>query len=134
MTSLNPTEAHRVAAILTESIKKLDIINSLNIEEHPHKEELSDLVNDEISRIIEEQRRLQIKYQELIMQRSNLKNVTNKAKYKEIQSEIEETATSLRYATKVLCRNLKENPDVAENVSKVSSYGPHLTQDTTRKI
>ena len=75
--------------------------------------------SDEISRIIEEQRRLQGRYEELIMQRSQMKNVTNKTKFKEIQTELEDVATQLRYATKVLCRNLKENPDVSENLEKV---------------
>jgi hypothetical protein len=118
--SLNAIETQRIVAILYESLKKLDLLDYISTEHSTRKEELSDMVNDEISRIIEEQRRLQIKYEELIMQRSMLKNVSNKTKYKEIQTEIEETATALRYATKVLCRNLKENPDVAENISKVN--------------
>lgn len=61
------------------------------------------------------------------MQRSQLKNVTNKIKFKEIQTELEEVATGLRYATKVLCRNLKENPDVAQNLQKVGTFISLLT-------
>src|SRR5690348_4435091 len=107
---LSPVEVQRIVSILSEAIEKLDVLDAMAPElTSSHKEELSQLVNDEISRIIEEQRVLQGRYEELIMQRSQMKNLSNKAKYKEIQAEIEEIATSLRYATKVLCRNLKEN-------------------------
>ncbi len=120
---LQPADAFKVSAILSESVQKLEVLSLLAPENSAvSKEELSDLVNDEISRIIEEQRRLQARYEELIMQRNQMKNMTNKPKYKEIHTEIEEIATALRYATKVLCRNLKESPDIAENQTKVWFY------------
>jgi hypothetical protein len=116
---LSYVESQRACIILDDTVDKLEILGVMAPESTEIKDELSQLVSDEISRIIEEQRRLQARYEELIMQRSQLKNVTNKSKYKEIQTELEEVATALRYATKVLCRNLKENPNVAENLEKV---------------
>jgi hypothetical protein len=113
-------EGFKVSVLLQESIGKMEVLSLLAPQvTDVEKENFSELLNDEISRIIEEQRRLQARYEELIMQRNQMKNSTNKPKYKEIHAEIEEIATALRYATKVLCRNLKENPDIAENQMKV---------------
>lgn len=37
------------------------------------------------------------------------------------QAELQQVAESLRQSTKQLCRNLKDNPNVAENMAKVAS-------------
>ena len=37
------------------------------------------------------------------------------------QEEIQEVARALKLSTKVLCRNLKDNPNVAENLMKLQS-------------
>src|SRR6185437_6092714 len=93
-------EGQRIIAILSEAMEKLDVLDAMTpeITAVTTYDQSSQLVNDEISRIIEEQHVLQTRYEELIAHRSSLRNVANKAKYKEIQSEIEEIATSLRYA------------------------------------
>lgn len=117
---LSPLEGQRIVAILNEAILKLEVLGAMAPDiRNGHKVETTQLVNDEISRTIEDQRELQARYEELINQRSQLKSVSNKAKHKEIQTEIEEVAASLKYATKVLCRNLQENPSAADNVLKV---------------
>ena len=38
-----------------------------------------------------------------------------------MQAELQQVAESLRQSTKQLCRNLKDNPNVTENMSKVAS-------------
>jgi hypothetical protein len=132
---LAPVEGQRIVAILSEALEKLNVLEAMAPEiTGSSKDQSSQLVNDEISRIIEEQHILQARYEELIAHRSQLRNVSNKAKYKEIQTEIEEIATSLRYATKVLCRNLKENPNAVDNIRKVPLPSQFLSlKDTRRK-
>jgi NADH dehydrogenase/NADH:ubiquinone oxidoreductase subunit G len=133
--AMNPVEAQKAVAIITYAIEKLDLLSAMAPEIKSDTEELNQIVNDEITRIIEEQRKLQARYEQLIMKRSEIKNVSNKGKHKEIQSEIEEVATSLRYATKVLCRNLKDNPNAADNLLKVSTFvslSTHLPSDPNR--
>ena len=53
----------------------LTILSSLSITPDvlQHRDELSQFVGDEISRIIQEQRQLETKYEELIAQRGTLK-------------------------------------------------------------
>lgn len=109
-----------------------------------HRDELSALAGDEVTRIITEQRVLERRYEELITARSQLKGgpgfasrsrapppssppvppppagLSNKTRYKEIQTEIQHLNHALRESTKTLCRSLKENPDVGENLLKIS--------------
>ena len=86
----------------------------------PSRTEINQL-GDEISRIIEEQRKLEARYEELIALRSQLKGLANKAKWKENQDEINRVAQELRQSTKLLCRNLKDNPNLGENMEKVQN-------------
>ena len=113
------TEAMRVVAMLRETLKKLAFLGTITPDVVAHREELSMFVGDEISQIIKEQRRLELRYQDLIAQRSKLKGLANKSKYKENQAEIEEVSRALRESTKSLCRNLKDNPNISGNLVKV---------------
>merc|ERR1712139_297848 len=86
-----------------------------------HRDELTQFMGDEISRIIQEQRDLEKKYEELIAQRGQLKGLCNKAKFTEVQREIQDVAHRLKESNKSLCRNLKENPNVQGNLMKMQS-------------
>lgn len=66
-----------------------------------------------------EQKYLEKRYQDLIEQRSSMKGMVNKTKYKEIQEEIQDVSRALRESTNNLVRNLKENPNVSGNLIKV---------------
>ena len=84
-----------------------------------HRDELSKFIGDEISRTMAEQKYLEKRYQDLIEQRSSMKGMVNKTKYKEIQEEIHDVSRALRESTNNLVRNLKENPNVSGNLIKV---------------
>jgi hypothetical protein len=85
-------------------------------------------MGDEISRIIQEQRDLEKKYEELIALRSTLTGLSNKTKLKEVQAEILEVSHKLRESNKSLCRNLKENPNVQENLQKMQDERKRVQQ------
>ena len=70
---LSTVEAQRVIAILDETLEKLTFLGSITPDVLQHRDELSQIVGDEISRIIHEQRDLEAKYEELIAKRSALK-------------------------------------------------------------
>ena len=65
-------EAQRTIAVLEECLEKLAFLGSITPDVLAHRDELSQFVGDEISRIIEEQRRLEQRYEELIAQRGLL--------------------------------------------------------------
>jgi len=124
--AMSSIESARISAIVEEALEKLSFLASITPDIIAHRDELSQIVGDEITRIIQEQRSLEQKYEELIRQRTALKALSNKAKYKENQEEIRTVARALRESTKELCRNLKGNPNIAENLSKIQGERSNL--------
>ena len=96
MHRLSAVEAQRTVAILEETLDKLAFLGSITPDVLAHCDELSQFVGDEISRIIEEQRQLERRYEELIAQRGMLKGLANKSKYKANQNEILDVSRALR--------------------------------------
>lgn len=116
---LTATETLRACGVLEEAVEKLGFLGSITPDILQHREELSQIVGEEISRIIQDQRGLEARYEKLIAQRTVLKGLANKSKFKENQREIQEVSRQLRESTKSLCRNLKENPNLAGNLMKI---------------
>eukprot|EP01086_Lenisia_limosa_P013554 TRINITY_DN42799_c0_g1_i1.p1 TRINITY_DN42799_c0_g1~~TRINITY_DN42799_c0_g1_i1.p1 ORF type:complete len:377 (-),score=88.43 TRINITY_DN42799_c0_g1_i1:9-1043(-) len=92
------------------------------------------MVGEEISSIIAAQRDLEARYESLLKQRNSLKALSNKTRYKENQKEIEEVARELRHSTKALCRNLKENPNVAENLLRIQTERSSLQATLSKTL
>merc|ERR1719284_2043515 len=108
-------ESARISAIVEEALEKLSFLASITPDVTAHRDELSQIVGDEITRIIQEQRGLETRYEQLIAQRASLKALSNKTKFLENQEQVKEVARALRESTQELCRNLKGNPNIAEN-------------------
>jgi len=125
---MSTVESQRIIAILDETLEKLTFLGSITPDVLQHRDELSQFVGDEISRIIQEQRNLEERYEELIAQRGALKGLANKSKYKENQCEIQEVSRALRESTKNLCRNLKDNPNIGENLLKIQTERTKLQE------
>ena len=105
--ALNVIEAARISAVVEEALEKLSFLASITPDVMAHRDELSQIVGDEITRIIQEQRGLETRYEMLISQRTSLKALSNKNKFNENQEQVKEVARALRESTKELCRNLK---------------------------
>lgn len=118
-TKLTEVEAFRAQVLLEESLKKLNFLKIISSSASSHGDELTQFMGDEISRIIQEQRDLERRYEELIQARSQLKGLSNKAAFKETQAEIANVAGRLKESNKSLCRNLRENPNVQGNLIKL---------------
>ena len=116
---LKPIMAQRSLAVIEDCLEKLAFLGSITPDVLAHRDELSQFVGDEISRIIDEQRRLEHRYEELIAQRGILKGLSNKSKYKQNRIEIQDVSRALRESTKNLCRNLKDNPNISGNLMKI---------------
>ena len=121
-------ESRRVAVVIEDAIEKLTFLECISPDVLQHRDELSKFVGDEISRIISVQRQLEQRYECLIAQREGLKGSTNRSKYKNIQSEIQEVSRALRDSTKDLCRNLKDSPNIAGNLIKIQQERLNLIE------
>ena len=71
-------ESARISAIVEEALEKLSFLASITPDVMAHRDELSQIVGDEITRIIQEQRGLETRYEDLIEQRASLKALSNK--------------------------------------------------------
>lgn len=131
---LTPVEAERVIAILEDSTEKIVFLDRITPDVLQHRDELSKFIGDEISRTMTEQKYLEKRYQDLIEQRSSMKGMVNKTKYKEIQEEIQDVSRALRESTNNLVRNLKENPNVSGNLIKVQRDRMELNDLLLRTI
>lgn len=118
---LTEVEAFRAQVLLEEALKKLNFLTSISSSSSVHGDELTQFMGDEISRIIQEQRDLERRYEELIAARGQLKGLCNKAKFMDTQKEIQDVAHRLKESNKSLCRNLKENPNVQGNLLKMQA-------------
>lgn len=118
---LSEVEAFRAQVLLDEALKKLLFLTSISSSASVHGDELTQFMGDEISRIIQTQRDLEKKYEDLIGQRGQLKGLCNKQKYTDTQKEIQLVAHSLKESNRSLCRNLKENPNVPGNLLKMQA-------------
>lgn len=119
MNRLSVIEAERVIAILEDTTEKLSFLDSITPDILQHRDELSKFIGDEIARTMSEQNALEKRYERLIEQRSAMKGMVNKSKYKEIQEDIQDVSRALRESTNNLVRSLKENPNVSGNMIKV---------------
>ena len=152
MSALTVIESARISSIIEEALEKLSFLASITPDVMAHRDELSQIVGDEITRIIQEQRGLELRYEELIAQRASLKALSNKvgrahlpthalprlatttharpgiaqAKYKENQELIKEVARALRESTKELCRNLKVGPALSTQQGSVTHAQPYF--------
>lgn len=121
MFKLSEVEGFRAQVLLEEALKKLQFLTSISSSASVHGDELTQFMGDEISRIIQEQRDLEKKYEDLIAQRGQLKGLVNKSDYMKTQSDIQVVAHQLKESNKSLCRNLKENPNVPGNLLKMQA-------------
>jgi homoserine dehydrogenase len=82
---------------------------------------LTQSVGEEVTRMIVEQKELEQRFEQLISAQHVLRTMPNKSKLRQNQQEVAEVAEKLRQSTKQLCRNLKDNPNVTENMAKVAA-------------
>jgi DNA repair exonuclease SbcCD ATPase subunit len=126
MNKLTPLETFKIDVITQETISKLHFLDTLL--KSNMGSEMSEMMSEEISRVMSEQRNLEKKYARLGQQRSQLKGLKNKEKLVEVIEEIKETARELKESTRALCRVLKDNPDINGNQAKIRDDRSDLTK------
>ena len=127
--SLKPHEAFRIQALLKDELKKLNFLGKvMQMSKSAERDDTTEIMGDEISRIISEQRQLEQKYADLVKTRSSLTGISNKQKFEDVKLQIKEVANSLRENTKHLCRVLKDNPNVQDNLIKIEKDRQQLYQ------
>ncbi|GAX76182.1 hypothetical protein CEUSTIGMA_g3626.t1 [Chlamydomonas eustigma] len=118
---LTPAECAHVHTVLKGSLEKLALVGVITVDPKVQAQELTQSVGEEITRMIANQKELERRFEELVSAQHVLRTLPNKSKLRDNQAELQQVAEALRQSTKQLCRNLKDNPNVAENMAKVAS-------------
>ena len=116
LSRLESTVAYGILDLLLERLKLLGVVT---VDATTQAQELSRSVGEEISRVMEEQKVLEERFESLIQARTALKDMPNKSKFKENQDQLNHIASKLRQTTLTLRRNLKDNPNISDNVAKI---------------
>jgi hypothetical protein len=120
MNTVTPIEAVRLRAVIEDALEKLSFLSIITPDVMGHQGEMAALVGDEISQTIQTQRDLEARYDLLVKKAAQLKGHSNKAELLQVQAELRAVSGELRDTMRGLCRNLKENPDVADNLTKMA--------------
>lgn len=81
-------------------------LNYLEMLKNNVGEEMAEMMSDEITKVMDEQRSIEMEYARLVQQRDQLKGITNKHRLEETKNEITEIAKELKKSTSKLCRQL----------------------------
>eukprot|EP01105_Mastigella_eilhardi_P023217 TRINITY_DN5816_c0_g1_i2.p1 TRINITY_DN5816_c0_g1~~TRINITY_DN5816_c0_g1_i2.p1 ORF type:complete len:439 (+),score=176.68 TRINITY_DN5816_c0_g1_i2:3-1319(+) len=145
---LSAGNALRVHAVFRLAAGKLAVLGGITPD--TRKEKIAQLVKDEIARVADAQRQLEVRYASLIAQQAQSVQAPSssptyvpssrttsatapaksaaKPKTKELQAAIDQLASDFRYATKVLCINLERCPDIAGSLLNIETWREFLRQ------
>jgi DNA repair exonuclease SbcCD ATPase subunit len=123
---LRPLEAICVAGAVEDCLDRLRVLQSLTPNVLTQRDELSNILGDTVAQIIQQQKRSEQEYEELVKRRSELKSLSNKTRYKKNQERIQEKAQELKMLTTDLCKRLRESPNVSENLLKIQTQRSSL--------
>ena len=122
--NLSPVQAGCVRALVADLRDRLRFVSILTTDAEEQRKELSNMVGDDIHLLIDHQRNLESDFEKLVLARTALKGVGathGQQKMRKNQQELAETALKLRDNTMQLCKNLKDYPNLNDNMRKMVS-------------
>eukprot|EP00891_Asterochloris_glomerata_P008098 jgi/Astpho2/8098/Aster-03042 len=125
---LSFVQAAHVFAVFHAMLEKLSLIGAIRVDPQEQAEALTRSVGEEITHMLEQQKQLEDKFQTLLAEQHILRSLPNKNKLMQNEAQLHEVAEQLRHSTAQLCRNLKDNPNVSENMVKVAAERNTLQQ------
>lgn len=85
MNKLSALDSYKVSVILEGQLEKLSYLDALKSN---MGDEMAEMMSQEITRVMEQQRHLEKEYARLVTLRSELKGLSNKHKLQDIRQEI----------------------------------------------
>ena len=122
--NLSPVQAGCVRTLVADLRDRLRFVSILTTDAEEQRKELSNMVGDDIHLLIDHQRNLESDFEKLVLARTALKGVGathGQQKMRKNQQELAETALKLRDNTMQLCKNLKDYPNLNDNMRKMVS-------------
>ena len=134
---LSPIEALRVTACLHEAIQKLEFLNTLTPDVLANRDDLAKMVGEEITVLIQEQKDLERKFQDLVQKQHAMNAKFSSQQKKEMQENVVKVSKELKEKTSLLCRNLRDSPNISENIKKIQDEREaikNLLQTTSQEL
>lgn len=103
--------------------EKLSYLEKLN---NNMGEEMAEMMSEEITKVMDEQRDMETTYARLITERGTLKGISNKGRLHENSNQITTVAKDLKKSTHRLCKQLQDNPDVEGNQKEIKKHKKEL--------
>jgi len=101
MSKMPALEAYKIRIVLNDMNEKLNYLEMLK---NNVGEEMAEMMSEEITKVMDEQRNIEQEYGRLVQQRDQLKGITNKQRLEETKGDIVRIAGELKTSTKKLCR------------------------------
>ncbi|CAL6020416.1 Conserved_hypothetical protein [Hexamita inflata] len=121
--TLNQVDAILAVEVFTDAFNKFQLLDELAPDLSQHKDAITVYVGKEIERIIRRQEELESEFQLNIQRRDEAISLGEERKtIKHLNDQVQELAQRIQDSTKELCRNLKENPSVSENLVKTQTH------------
>ncbi|KAI8901651.1 hypothetical protein BC833DRAFT_547888 [Globomyces pollinis-pini] len=124
-------KAQNFIAIFEDALEQLSVLGDITPE--AMKTDNKQLA-EKITKILFEQKAIQERHQELLIERDQSKSLANKTRYKELQSSLSDLNIQLQNLTQTLGRLLKTHPSVAQNLLKIQQERSALQALLSRSV
>jgi len=119
MSLLSGMEAIHVATVLEDCVDQLAILGRIMPSSYEERPDASDIVDSEISQLVEGQLNLENKYEDVLTQKQGMKGAGQSARQPDVQANIANVSGDLRNSTHTVARGLKQNPLTPDNLDKI---------------
>eukprot|EP00045_Choanoeca_perplexa_P022833 m.11009 g.11009 ORF g.11009 m.11009 type:complete len:387 (-) comp9739_c0_seq1:67-1227(-) len=126
--TLPPAIVPQVVALIEDAINQLAVLGGVS-GQGDQSLQIATVVGDEIGRIVEEQRQLELVYDQLLTERAELQQHNDNIGLSANDQELRSVAKQLKTSTATLVKALKQKPGAADAIIKVQAERK-FTQNT----
>lgn len=131
-------DALHVSAVLEDCVDQLSVLGHIMPTTLEGRPDASKIIDDELGEILSGQRDLELKYENLMIQREGLRaqNV-NQSQLMDNDLKVASVAKSLRESTQGLNRSFRQNPLTSDNMTKIQAdrkFLQDVMEDTLAEV
>lgn len=131
MAELTPLDALYLGTVLEDTIDQLCILGKIMPHTFEGRPDANEMVGDEIGKIIDSQKQLETKYEDLILKRAELRAGGSKkdaGKLQDNDNDIDNVVGGIRHANQTFSKSLKQSPLTSDNLVKMQDDRQFLTE------
>eukprot|EP00730_Choanoeca_flexa_P000379 TRINITY_DN10176_c0_g1_i1.p1 TRINITY_DN10176_c0_g1~~TRINITY_DN10176_c0_g1_i1.p1 ORF type:complete len:386 (+),score=132.43 TRINITY_DN10176_c0_g1_i1:901-2058(+) len=118
--SISPELLPQISALFQDAIDQLAVLGGVS-NQGDQSLQIATVVGDEIGRIVDEQRELELVYDELLSERAALQQSNDNVGLNANDQKLRDTAKQLKNSTATLVKALRQKPGAADAIIKVQA-------------